>query len=279
MVYKVRITNDAINDVYTFYGNAIIAYPNTWTRTNATSYADAIIDEMASSIIDGLSGERAPLLTNLRSRGVAELYTRNRQWYYTVRLQDGFAIIENAVYTRNESNRAYRRGMVSPTAPLSLDDRRNQVRMGTPPAPTTNSISLSSIRILNGSYYNGLRIAYNNHKYTIVQSNGSPLTNKWFDKKPKFFKKPFGQYNIIAHVSYYGSLYAVDINGNTYDMHKLWDDVYLSENVQTMLDYFISESIRKHLHHTINESNTNVIKINEQQLREAIIDIVNTLVA
>lgn len=279
MPYIVRITSNAINDIGTFYRNTVRKYPNTWTFSKAILCAHTVVDEMATSIINGLNGERTPLLTNLRSKGVAELYTHNKQWYYTVRLQDDYAIIENAVYTKNESNRAYRRGRVNPTAPLSLDDRKYQGRIGTPPTHTIVSAPTYRGRIIKGNYYNGLRIASYRHKYTIVKSDGSPLTNQWFDEKPKLYKKPFGKYNIIAHVCYHGSLFAVDINGKLYDMHRLWNDAYLKENISFMLDCLVSESLRKYLHYAINESKTNTIRISEKQLHTIIYEIVNRLVA
>lgn len=247
MAYSVRITRDAIRDIYTFYGNTVIKYPNTWTAQDAIVHADAVIDEIVNAIINGLNGQRTPLLTALRTNGTAELYTNDRRWYYSVRLENEFAIIENAVYKSNESNRAYRRGRVNPIAPLFLDDRRNQGRIAT---PSTTSVP-PRIKILKGTYYNGLRIAYCNHRYTIVNADGNPITNKWFDKKPKFFKKPFGKYSIIAHVSYYKSLFAIGIDGQTYDMHRLWNDAYLKEIYEAVIKSLITEVINSYLRNNL----------------------------
>ena len=105
----------------------------------------------------------------------------------------------------------------------------------------------SNAKILNGIHYNGLRVAYYNHKYTIVDAEGNPITNKWFDKKPKFFKKPFGKYGIIAHVSYYMSLFAVGIDGQMYDMQRLWTDTYLREVYEAIIKSLITEAINSYL--------------------------------
>ena len=75
-------------------------------------------------------------------------------------------------------------------------------------------------RILKGSYYNGLKVAYYNHKYTILNADGNPIIDKWFDKRPRFFTKPFGKYNIIAHVSYNKGLYALGVDGKIYSMYN-----------------------------------------------------------
>ncbi len=95
--------------------------------------------------------------------------------------------------------------------------------------PNNTSFNIpSKMRILNGVFYGGMKVGYYNHKYIIHKANGAPLLNKWFGKRPHFFKQPFGKYNTIAHVSCGKSLFAVSIDGRMYDMHKLWSDVYLT---------------------------------------------------
>lgn len=42
------------------------------------------------------------------------------------------------------------------------------------------------MRILKGEYYNGLKVGYYNRRYTILNADGKPITNKWFDKRPLF---------------------------------------------------------------------------------------------
>lgn len=268
MAYKVKITRNAINDVYTFYGNVLIAYSNTWNLTDAIYAADKVVDEMLSQIVNGLNGQRAPLLTTLRTIGTAELYTKDRRWYYTVRLKNEEAIIENAVYKSNESNRAYRRGSQNSQANLELDDRRNQRRIGI--TPTASAFSLPShLKVLKGVYYGGLKVGYYNHKYIILNSDGTPFIDKWFDKKPKFFKKPFGKYSIIAHVSFCKNLYAISTSGKFYNMNRLWSTMYLEERIR--------QSLLKH--NLLVENNNRHILIKESQLIELISKIVTEMVA
>lgn len=102
-------------------------------------------------------------------------------------------------------------------------------------------------RVLKGEYYNGMKIGYYNQRYTILNAEGKPITNKWFDNKPRFFKQPFGQYRIIAHVNYHGSLFAVSIDGQLYDMHNLWKDAYLKEVYDAIIKSIITETINNYL--------------------------------
>ena len=103
------------------------------------------------------------------------------------------------------------------------------------------------MRILKGEYYKGMKVGYYNRKYTILNAEGKPMTNRWFDKKPHFFNKPFGQYRIIAHVNYRGSLFAVSIDGKLYNMNKLWDDAYLKEIYETIIKSLITETINSYI--------------------------------
>ena len=100
---------------------------------------------------------------------------------------------------------------------------------------------------MKGEYYNGMKVGYYNRKYTILNAEGKPITNKWFDNKPRFFKHPFGQYRIIAHVNYRGSLFAVSIDGQLYNMHNLWNDIYLKEVYDAIIKSIITEAINNYL--------------------------------
>lgn len=102
-------------------------------------------------------------------------------------------------------------------------------------------------RILEGEYYNGMKVGYYNRKYTILNADGKPITNEWFNNKPRFFKQPFGQYRIIAHVNYCGSLFAVSVDGQLYDMNRLWNDVYLREIYEAIIKSLITETINDYL--------------------------------
>ncbi|MGM9858921.1 MAG: hypothetical protein ACI311_06725, partial [Bacilli bacterium] len=110
----VIITQEAINDVGTFYGNVAKRYPNTWDSEMVQDAIDKVIDGMNNVVMNTLFGERKPLLKSLQDgSNVAELYlTSNgkRYWYFTVRINGDDVYIENAVYCKNESQRAFRRG-------------------------------------------------------------------------------------------------------------------------------------------------------------------------
>lgn len=72
MAYNVNITRNAINDIYTFYSNVLLKYPNTWTVADAIAQANKAVDEMSSTIIYGLNGQRMPLLVNLQANRTVE---------------------------------------------------------------------------------------------------------------------------------------------------------------------------------------------------------------
>lgn len=132
------ITIDAINDIGTFYGNTARAYPNTWDYNMVVRYITDVIEAMERTAVSKIRGERQPLLTGLNNGGRAELYIyrkKKRIWYFTAEpINDTIdnitiesdILIDNAIYYANESNRAYRRGVSTPTAPLANDDRTHQ---------------------------------------------------------------------------------------------------------------------------------------------------------
>lgn len=246
MAYSVKITRNATDDIYTFYGNTLLWYPNIWTVDNAIRQANKVLDEMVSTIINGLNGKRTPLLVNLQTNQTVELYTKDKRWYYTVRIEEENAIIENAVYTGNESNRAYRRGTSSPNSPLELDDRRQQGRINT---STKSTFTLPQKMItLNGSFINGLKIGYYNRRYIILKQDETPFVQLWYDDKPRFFKRPYGNKGIIAYVNVHGWLKALDANGKLYDMQRTWKSVFLGKNEwHRLIGSIITETINQYL--------------------------------
>lgn len=128
----------------------------------------------------------------------------------------------------------------------TVDVAKSPRNIWTPPKGKSFVVS-PKMRILKGEYYNGMKIGYYNRKYTILNAKGKPITNKWFDKRPRFFNKPFGQYRIIAHVNYRGSLFAVSVDGQLYNMNKLWDDAYLKEIYEAIIKSLITETINSYL--------------------------------
>lgn len=149
------------------------------------------------------------------------------------------------------------------------------------PPQKTSFVLPTKTKILNGSFYDGIRIGYYNKKYTILKSDGTPLVNKWFDKKPKIFNQPFGKCNIIAHVSYFKSLYAISLDGNMFDMHRLWSDANLYEDFIILFDKIVKETLNDHIRCNIilESSNKKVVRLRESQLHNIILDIVKKIIA
>lgn len=128
----VLISQEAINDVATFYANTMVAYPNTWTQEMVDNQIEKVILAMENIVITTLKGERTPLLQSLNDGKTAELWIEKkgkRLWYFSVRKTNEDYLIENAWYYSNASNRAYRRGCSNPNADVSLDDRSKQEKV------------------------------------------------------------------------------------------------------------------------------------------------------
>ena len=134
-------------------------------------------------------------------------------------------------------------------------------------------------RILNGTYYGGLKVAYYNRRYVILKSDGTPFVERWLNKKPIFFKKPFGPYNVIAHVSYNNMLYAIDVNGQMYDLNRMWNDTYIRESFAHMIGILVNERLKSFKSKLLYESRGRVIRINESQICLIVQSIVDRLIA
>lgn len=146
--------------------------------------------------------------------------------------------------------------------------------------PTKTTFTLPpKTRVLKGEYFNGLRVGYHHRKYTILDAEGKPLVEAWFDKKPRFFKYPFGKLGVIAHVSCQKELYAISIDGKMYDMNKMWEDAYLYEVFIHIMNNIINEAFCSYKRQMLLESRSRVIRLNESQLRDMIQNIVNKLIA
>lgn len=125
----VKVAPSAYNDIVIFYENAMKAHPNTFGPDDAIDAIEntyqSIIDKVNSSMMSG----KEPLLSSLNDGNTIELSTKKKGkafWYFTLYLDNDSAVIENAWHYSNASNRAYRRGDVNPSAPLSADNRQRQ---------------------------------------------------------------------------------------------------------------------------------------------------------
>ena len=128
---EIHITNEAYQDIVTFYNNVMLAHPNTFDITDANNAVDEVYNGIITRINGVIGNEREPLLQSLNNGSTIELSFDKggkRVWYFTLRKEGGCAFVENVWHYSNASNRAYRRGSANPNAPLSQDDRSNQGR-------------------------------------------------------------------------------------------------------------------------------------------------------
>ncbi|MBR6035338.1 MAG: hypothetical protein IKP41_00075 [Bacteroidaceae bacterium] len=126
----VNLTDNAIQDIATFYANVRKKYPNTWTDDDVDNSIDKTIDAITTAALQYVS-ERQPLLTQLKQDGITEpTPSSDKKWYFTAQIEDDVIIVDNAIYYSNMSNRAYRRGTSDPDASLADDDRTQQKYVG-----------------------------------------------------------------------------------------------------------------------------------------------------
>lgn len=125
----ITISNLAIEDIATFYGNALLAHPNTLDSNKVDEFIEWALDEIEKEAIKQTSG-KTPILQSLNDGKTIELAIRRKGkiiWYFSMRRTDeSNFIVDNAWHYLNASNRAYRRGVSNPDAPLSNDARNTQ---------------------------------------------------------------------------------------------------------------------------------------------------------
>lgn len=88
----VIISQEAINDVATFYANTLLRYPDTWTQEMVDNNIEATKKGMESIVIETLQGQRTPILQQLNNGQTAELITQNKKWYFSVRIENANVI-------------------------------------------------------------------------------------------------------------------------------------------------------------------------------------------
>lgn len=126
---NIRLTNEALNDISTFYRSAMKAHPNTFGVDDAHNALDSVYNAIISQINSSCINGKEPLLKQFNDGKTVEMsISKNGKafWYFTVRLEGDVAVVENAWHYSNASNRAYRRGEADTTAPLSSDGRKQQ---------------------------------------------------------------------------------------------------------------------------------------------------------
>lgn len=124
----VKVTPSAYNDIVTFYENVMKAHPNTFGPYDAISAIENVYQSIIGEANRSLTGKE-PLLLSLNDGKTIELSIKKNGkafWYFTLYLDNGDSIIENAWHYSNASNRAYRRGYVNPSSSLPADDRQLQ---------------------------------------------------------------------------------------------------------------------------------------------------------
>ena len=121
---QVDLTEEAIQDIATFYGNTGKRY--YWDEETVQRYISNTIDSIIVSANQTVS-ERTPLLVTQHNNGNTEQRTtKDKKWYFTTRIKNDVIVIENAMYYANMSNQTYRRGTSNPNANLQQDDRSSQ---------------------------------------------------------------------------------------------------------------------------------------------------------
>lgn len=96
-----------------------------------------------------------------------------------------------------------------------------------------------------GKKFFGYEIGFDKdgQKYNILNNNHQPISKLPMLKKPRFFKYPFGKYSIIAHCNIGGWLWAMDMKGKFYNMHKMWKDAYLYEVIQSVFNEYVNKQL------------------------------------
>lgn len=149
-------------------------------------------------------------------------------------------------YTKVMKASAYRRGTSTSNSSLTLDNRRLQTKINT---PSKNAFALPrKMKILKGIFINGLKVGYYNRKYIILKQDNTPFVQLWYDSKPRFLKKHYGNKMIIAYVNVHGWLRVLDINGKVYDMQRTWKSAFLGRNeLHRLIGTIITETINNYL--------------------------------
>lgn len=180
---KVVITPNAAEDIYSFYANAASAHPNTLPITEAISQYCKVLD-MITEAAQTFITEREPLLNTLKEQGVSEpMPTSDKKWYFTLKIDGEQLVVDNAIYFKNMSNRAYRRGNSNPTANLKDDNRQNQRYIGSGKSFENSSIS-RRVNVLNehNPNYTVIRLT-EKELHSIIKESVSRILNNHFNKQ------------------------------------------------------------------------------------------------
>jgi len=84
---EIHITNEAYQDIVTFYNNVMLAHPNTFDITDANNAVDEVYNGIITRINGVIGNEREPLLQSLNNGSTIELSFDKggkRVWYFTL---------------------------------------------------------------------------------------------------------------------------------------------------------------------------------------------------
>lgn len=112
----------------------------------------------------------------------------------------------------------------------------------------------------------------NNKEYNLVDAKGRLITQWFIYIKP--LSKPYGKHQIIAYVNIGGYMCALGKDGKTYNLGRLWNNAYLNECINILLNDILGNIHQQNL----NESKNNIIRLNEKQLYSIVREIVQYLV-
>lgn len=180
---EVVITPNAAEDIYSFYANAASAHPNTLPITEAISQYCKVLD-MITDAAQSYITEREPLLNTLKEQGVSEpMPTSDKKWYFTLKIEGEQLVVDNAIYTKNMSNRAYRRGSSNPTANLKDDNRQNQRYIGSGKSFENSSV-IRRWNVINEQTHNCAIIRLTEKElHSIIKESVSRILNNHFNKQ------------------------------------------------------------------------------------------------
>lgn len=123
----VRITNEAIDDIVTYYHNARkFLGDSVWPYDRIITYIDKTCDAIRDAA-EKLTTGNEPLLDTLNDgKHVEGFSTADKTWYFTAYIDGDEIVVDNAVKSTNMSNQAFRRNKQNHNAPLSRDERFRQ---------------------------------------------------------------------------------------------------------------------------------------------------------
>lgn len=226
------ISHKAYAEIRKFYVNVARRYSQTYSLLLLKNISEA---QSAINLIENGLPRRKPTISRWFKYYMASYFVNGKvRWNYAYRIEGDTIYVEDACHSQNMSE------------------------FSTTVVPT-NKIKY---RRLPTKPLFGYSFVMNDKKqYNLIDSNGNLIT-KWFNAIKTPFTQPYGQYQLIAYVNIGGYVYALGLDGKTYNLNRAWKDLY-AESINSMaFAQMITEEIDK--------CKKNVIRLTERQLKEII---------